>query len=120
MVRVCSIMVTALLSQICTIQKQVIGSNDAAGRPTYTLTTVHANVKCRHDPLRFRSRERTEPGANQAIMQEMIFTEYFTDVTSDMKILLGTQTYEIISISPIRNNVQGNHLEIEVIHSENA
>lgn len=112
-------MVSILFSDICTIQKQV-ASMGGVNRPTYTLTTVHANVKCRHDSLRFRSRKRTEPGANQAIMQEMIFTEYFDDVTSDMKILIGTQIYEIISVSPVTNGVQGHHLEIEVIHSENA
>lgn len=112
-------MVSVLFSQTCTIQKKV-AVLDSIGRPSsYTLTEVHANVKCRHDPLRFRSRERTESGSNQAIMQEMIFTEYFTDVTADMLILIGSQTYEIVSVSPILNNIIGHHLEIEVVHSEN-
>ncbi len=112
-------MVSILFSDICTIQKQVAVKGDI-GRPIYTLTTVHENVRCRHDSLRFRSRERTESGADQAIMQEMIFTEFFDDVTADMKILIGTQTYEIIAISPVTNGIKGHHLEIEVVHSENT
>ncbi len=112
--------ISLLFSQRCTIQ-QKIAILDSVGRPSsYTLTDVHTSVKCRHDPLRFRSRERTEPGASQSILQEMIFTEYFDDVTADMVVLIGTQTYEIISVNPIRNNVKGHHLEIEVVHSENT
>ncbi len=112
--------ISLLFSQICTIQKKV-AVLDSVGRPSsYTLTDVHTSVRCRHDPLRFRSRERTEAGASQAIMQEMIFTEYFDDITADMLVLIGTQTYEIISVNTISNNVKGHHLELEVVHSENV
>ncbi len=113
-------MVSLLFSDRCTIQRKV-AVLDSVNRPSsYTLTTVHADVKCRHDSLRFRSRERTESGSNQAIMQEMIFTEYFTDVTADMLILIGSQTYEILAVSPVTNSIKGHHLEIEVVHSENT
>lgn len=106
-------MMTSHFTHRCTITKQT-KTVDNIGRPTYTAENVHENTRCRLDPVRFRSLERAEAGSAQSVLRAMIYTEYFSDMTPDMQILLNGNSYNIISINPIDGMVVGSHLEIEV------
>ena len=106
-------MLSAYFTNRCIINRQVSVA-DGIGRPTYTITIYKENVRCRLDPIRFRSQEISEPGAAQSVLRAMIYTEFVPGVTPDMQIVLDTNTYNIISVNPIDGLVVNSHLEIEV------
>ena len=101
----------ALLSQTCKVVKQTT-SLDSVGRPTYTITTVHESLRCRIDPLRYRSFESIDPGAKESVHRIAVYIEYVNNITQDMEIIIDGKTYNIISVNEI-SGIIGHHLEIE-------
>ena len=82
---------------------------------------MYTDLKCKRDPFRFRSQEAPNPGSNQQSRREMVFTDYKTDITADMRLVMDGITFDIVSVNPARTGLfAGHHLEIEVRVAENA
>ena len=111
---------TVLLTQRCNIVKITQTFDDVTGVPSDTEEIVHENIACRRDPISVRSSERSEMGANQGVGREVIYTEFKTGVGTEMRILLDSETFYIISVSSILQGIVGHHLEIEVVRTENV
>lgn len=106
-------MPSLLLSQTCNVIQQVKTAG-TVGRISYTDTTFKADAKCKLDPTRVRSSERDDSGALKTVYRSVLFIENIVGLTTDMRIVLGSNTFEIISVAPIPNLRGINHMELEV------
>ena len=124
--------------QSCDILKSVatpaeVGQSDLASKRDYTNEVVVADLSCRIDPVRFRSRESMNnewPGvARELEFHSMIYTDWTEEtITNDMRIRVrkyygvvdvandnnNYEWYNIVSVNRVTSGIEGHHLEIEV------
>lgn len=106
-------MTISFFTQTCDIKKYEPVSTTGA-QVSYSIVDVHANVKCRYDPRRVRSDERSGEITKAGLEMVTFFTEYRDNprVTNDMIVVFRDEVYNIEYVNDMIQGTQGHHLEI--------
>ena len=94
--------------------------NDVLGKPVFRDEIV-TTLKCRVDPVRFRSREYVQQHVRELEFHQMVYTECTDKVlTQDMRLLIDGIYFNIVSVDIVTSGVNCHHLEIEVYKGFNV
>jgi len=97
----------SLLIDECTVQEYTAGAIDDYGIPAKTWTDFKADEPCRLVPATNRE---VQVGAEVVIADYTLFIDNI-GVTEQMQVIMGSITYEILSVMIRKDGVNGHHQE---------
>jgi len=100
----------SLLVNTCTIQRYTEGAQDDYGNPAETWADLHVDEPCRYSEP--KNREITV-GAQVLIYDLDLFVGNI-DVTARDRVILNTETYEILGVKDRQGMAASHHKELSI------
>jgi hypothetical protein len=98
---------SSLLINICTIQRNTPGAQDAYGQPTASWANHLVDESCR---IMGTSGREIKVGAEVVVADYKLFLDD-VDVTEQDRVVLGSVIYEMLLVQRIQNGTGGHHRE---------
>ena len=98
---------TSLLINTCTVRRYTDGAIDDYGRPVKTWADHLTNISCRWSTPTNRE---VKLGA-EVVLADMELFLNDVDVTEHDRVVIGTRTYEVLSVMPRQDGISGHHKE---------
>lgn len=101
---------TDLLTSTCTIQRYTVGSYDAYNNPVKTWADHLTDEPCR---LSYPKGKQLQTRTEVVPITEMLFLDV-VDVTEHDRVIVDSNTYDILFVAARQNGVGGHHLELDL------
>jgi len=99
---------TSLLINTCTIRRFTEGAADNYGNPTKTWADHLVDEPCRWSTP---SNREVKVGAEVVLADLQLFLGADTDITEQDRVVLGGETYEVLSAYDRQNGTANHHVE---------
>lgn len=97
----------SLLINTCTVKRFTAGAQDAYGHPVKTWSDHLVNEACRWSTPQNRE---VKVGAEVVLADVQLFLGD-VDITEQDRVVIGSLTYEVLSVVPRQNSVGDHHIE---------
>ena len=99
---------TSLLINTCTTQRFTAGAQDAYGHAAKTWANHLTGIACRWST----PTNREVKVGQEVVLAELVLFLNDVDVTEQDRVIIDTKTYEILSVIPRQDSVNGHHKEL--------